>query len=406
MAPTYTDQISDVRAINQKCVRGGRVRTKMSRAHDPAVPVRPDAILRQGDICINSTGTGTIGRVGLWSDNLPGTFFADTHVTVVRPVATLVSSKFLAESFSSAEVQRLMEGTCFFGSTHQVELDKSSLLSLDLLIPPLGEQQKIAVILSSLDNAIESTQTVIEQLEVVKRALLAELLTRGIPEQHGRFRLTGIGLVPEDWRIGPLSDIVEAIDSGWSPRCESMPAAPDEWGILKVSAVSWGEFRPNENKRLPDRLAPRPELEVKFGDVLVSRANTPELVGRAVLVESTRPRLMLSDKLLRLRPRVAVATNAFLQLVLSAETTRAQMAEAATGSSRSMKNISQTKLNGVLVAVPSRKEQEQITEMISRARARERAERDYLASLVWLKSSLLSTLLSGDVRVIPNEGPS
>ncbi|HEV3190162.1 MAG TPA: hypothetical protein VGY54_06670, partial [Polyangiaceae bacterium] len=104
MAPTYTDQISDVRAINQKCVRGGRVRTKMSRAHDPAVPVRPDAILRQGDICINSTGTGTIGRVGLWSDNLPGTFFADTHVTVVRPVATLVSSKFLAESFSSAEV--------------------------------------------------------------------------------------------------------------------------------------------------------------------------------------------------------------------------------------------------------------------------------------------------------------
>ena len=66
--------------------------------------------------------------------------------------------------------------------------------------PPLPEQRKIAAILSSVDDAIEKTQAVIDQVQVVKKGLMQELLTRGIPGRHTRFKKTEIGEIPEEWR--------------------------------------------------------------------------------------------------------------------------------------------------------------------------------------------------------------
>ena len=63
--------------------------------------------------------------------------------------------------------------------------------------PPLPEQRKIAAILSSVDDAIEKTQAVIDQLQVVKRGLMQELLTRGLPGRHTQFKPTEIGNVPK-----------------------------------------------------------------------------------------------------------------------------------------------------------------------------------------------------------------
>ena len=71
-------------------------------------------------------------------------------------------------------------------------------------VPPLPEQRKIAAILSSLDDAIEKTQAVIDQVQVVKRGLMQELLTRGLPGRYTRFKQTEIGEIPEEWDFLPL----------------------------------------------------------------------------------------------------------------------------------------------------------------------------------------------------------
>ena len=68
-------------------------------------------------------------------------------------------------------------------------------------LPPLPEQHKIAAILSSVDHAIEKTQAVIDQVQVVKRGLMQELLTRGLPGRHTRFKQTEIGEIPEDVEV-------------------------------------------------------------------------------------------------------------------------------------------------------------------------------------------------------------
>lgn len=282
-------------------------------------------------------------------------------------------------------------------------LNREDAYALTFGLPPLGEQKKIAAILSSVDEAIEATQAVVDQLQIVKNAMMAELLTRGLPGRHMRFKQTEIGEVPEAWQVAPLGSLLKGIDAGWSPLCDSVPATEGEWGVLKVSAVSWGEFRPNENKRLPAHLEARPQVEVRSGDLLVSRANTPELVGRCVLVRETRSRLMLSDKLMRLRMNHAMASAGFLRLVMETPATRQQIEDSATGSSRSMKNISQEKLRSILLPQPPVEEQEGIARSFDLIAERAIAEDSTLAELRRLKTALMSVLLTGEVRVKPDD---
>ena len=81
------------------------------------------------------------------------------------------------------------------------------------------------------------------------------------------------------------------------------PLPLDEWGVIKVSAMTWGEFRETENKTVLEGRAVDPRMEIHPGDLLVSRANTVDYVGAVVMVHECRPRLLLSDKSLRLYPR-------------------------------------------------------------------------------------------------------
>ena len=84
-----------------------------------------------------------------------------------------------------------------------------TLSGLVLHHPPLPEQRKIAAVLSSVDSAIEKTQAVLDQVQVVKLGLMQELLTRGLPRRHTRFKQTEIGEVPETWVCTILGNVLE-----------------------------------------------------------------------------------------------------------------------------------------------------------------------------------------------------
>jgi type I restriction enzyme, S subunit len=143
------------------------------------------------------------------------------------------------------------------------------------------------------------------------------------------------------------------IEAGISPQCPNRPSSPLEWGVLKLSSISWGEFQPDENKVLPAGFEPDPRLEVRIGDVLISRGNVPALVGRTAYVWQTRPRLILSDITLRLVPNKSLVEPRFLNLVLGSDSCRRQIVRWATGSSLSMVTISRKTLRKVIVPQPA-----------------------------------------------------
>ncbi len=195
-----------------------------------------------------------------------------------------------------------------------------------------------------------------------------------------------------------LGSLLNGIDAGWSPQCETRVAEPHEWGVLKVSAVSSGKYLETENKALPKELPPRPAAEVLAGDILLARANgVLELVGRTVFVHESRERLMLSDKIMRLRPSARI-TGLFMHYSMNACTARDQILELTGGSH--MRNISQDALRRVLLPVPSRSEQEEISSQLAAIELVARCEDRTLHSVRSVKESLSSSLLSGEIRVV------
>ncbi|MEG5801421.1 restriction endonuclease subunit S [Enterobacter hormaechei] len=172
--------------------------------------------------------------------------------------------------------------------------------------------------------------------------------------------------LPNGWRWVLLEDLLSDSESGWSPKCEAEPRREGEWGVLKVSAVTWGVFDPNENKRLPLSLEARTECEVRPGDFILSRANTAELVARSVCAPDDCPeKLLMSDKIVRLN-FLDNALKAWVNLVNNSDIARVYYKERATGTSDSMRNVSRQVIHELPIPLPSLRVQERILFTLSR----------------------------------------
>jgi type I restriction enzyme S subunit len=166
--------------------------------------------------------------------------------------------------------------------------------------------------------------------------------------------------LPVGWATATLGNLVQASNSGWSPKTLDLPREGEEWGILKVSAVSWERFRPDANKQVLPGTQPKPQAVVKNGDFLISRANTAELVARAVIVDCDPVNLMMSDKIVRLQ-LVELCEPRYILIVNNHATfARSYYASYATGVSPSMKNVSRDVILGLPLPLPPLAEQHRI----------------------------------------------
>ena len=158
-----------------------------------------------GDVVL--TMMGSLGAATVVPDGAPAGIM-DSHLLRIQPDTSLVERGFLARVLrDSGEIKKQIlarsQGGIMSG------LNAKIVRTLEVPIPPLPEQRKIAAILSSVDDAIEKTQAVIDQVQVVKRGLMQELLTRGLPGRHARFKQTEIRGVPETWIDTVLGNVLE-----------------------------------------------------------------------------------------------------------------------------------------------------------------------------------------------------
>jgi type I restriction enzyme, S subunit len=169
--------------------------------------------------------------------------------------------------------------------------------------------------------------------------------------------------LPPGWCKVSLADLVHGIEAGKSFECEPRPARDAEWGVIKVSATTWGRFDEAENKAVPASRDFDSTKEIRQGDILLSRSNTADLVGASVLVGRCRGRLLLSDKSMRLLYSSLLDAR-WLQGALASPSARTQMSLLATGTSDSMRNISQDKALSISLALPPAQEQIQIADAL------------------------------------------
>ena len=203
--------------------------------------------------------------------------------------------------------------------------------------------------------------------------------------------------LPSGWGWVRLGEIVENMGSGWSPACnEGERSEPTQWAVLRTTAVQVNEYRPREHKVVPLKLSPRPEIEVKDGDILITRAGPMNRVGISCWVHNTPSRLMLSDKIVRFHSVADEMLPAFIVLALNAGRTKKQIEAAKTGMAASQVNISQTDLRGLWMPVCSKAEQSRIVtrveELMRACDALEAKGKLEAAQHVQLVSTLLGTL--------------
>lgn len=228
-------------------------------------------------------------------------------------------------------------------------------------------QLAISGLLVEQDADDEPVAKLLKKIQTEKAALItAGRIRREKPAAEASEKEKPFPL-PDGWQWVSMGQLVNGSEAGWSPSCDARPRREGHWGVLKVSAVSWGEFDAEANKELPLDLTPRPEYEVHEGDFLLSRANTAELVARSVVVRKCPAKLMLSDKLIRLDVSRHVDRN-FLNMANNALHSRAYYAANASGTSSSMKNVSREVVLSLPVALPPYAEQERIVKRVTELR--------------------------------------
>lgn len=276
-------------------------------------------------------------------------------------------------------------------------------------VPPVIDQKQISNYLDreteKIDALIAAKKRLLKLLAEKRRSMITYAVTHGLKDDVP-MKDSGVdwlGEVPAHWDIEYLKYNLSNIEQGWSPLSDNFPADVNEWGVLKVGAVNGWEFAPDENKRIPSDLSIPLEYEIKSGDILVSRANTTELVGSAALVKNVRSKLLLCDKLYRLILQGQRLLPEYLVFYLRSFPVRFEFERDSSGASSSMQNISQETLSNLWMAIPPVPEQQAIIEMIKTQllflKELEENSRKAIALLQERRTSLISAAVTGQICI-------
>jgi len=328
------------------------------------------------------------------TENMP-MMTIDTDIVEIDYLKKLLISKYLFKKIKNLKI---------VGSA-QKSIHERDLLKITIKLPSKNDQIKMCKIFSSLDVyhselllEFNNQQTILKKLrqQILQDAIegkltkdwrdqnsdiepACELLKRikakkeelikdkkinkqkalpAITDDEKPFEL------PETWEWCRLGEIITDTDSGWSPKCDENPAKKDSWGVLKTTAVQCMNFLPSKNKSLPSSLVERENLEVKVGDILLTRAGPSNRVGICALVRKTPSKLMLSDKIIRFHPIDTL--GGFMELFMGGRIFQGLIKNFKTGMAQSQVNISQANLKKVLIVLPSIQEQHKILKKVEK----------------------------------------
>ena len=203
--------------------------------------------------------------------------------------------------------------------------------------------------------------------------------------------------LPRSWTETTLDSLLHRIEAGLNVKCEERPPNLGEKGLVKISAVTWGQFDELQSKTLPASETPVPSNRIQPGDLLISRANTIELVGSSVIVKELQRELYLSDKVLRLV--VHEPSKRWINYALKTPALRKAIEDGSSGNQLSMRNISQEKLKALPLPLAPEAEQKRIADKLDTVLTRVDAVITRLARVAPLlkrfRQSVLAAATSG-----------
>ena len=255
------------------------------------------------------------------------------------------------------------------------EISKTIVENIEIPLPGIPEQKRIATEFEHIQGLEQGFQKQVSFFDQLVKSQFLEMFGDPMTNEMG-------------WEKVQLSTCLENIDSGRSPVCDAFARQGNWPAVLKLSAATYGFYRPEENKAMLDENLFVEDAAVRAGDLLFTRKNTPELVGMCAYVYDTPSRLMMPDLIFRLNTTNR-CNKVFLWKLINHDLFRDCIQSIATGSAKSMSNISKERLLSLKIILPPVELQEQFAAFVAQVDKSKVEIQKAIDQLEILKKSLM-----------------
>lgn len=278
-SPEYVDE-SAISVVNQACIHWDGLRLEGVKYQADSDVSSWKGLLRLGDVLINATGTGTLGRTAVFSQ--PGVHVADSHVMIVRVPRERTDERFITYLLRTPTYQGYIYSSLVAGATNQIELSREGLRATPFIVPPTAEQRAIADFLDretrKIDALAAKKRRQIELLQEKRAALISHAVTRGL-DPSAPMRDSGVpwlGEVPTHWQVKRLKNSVTRCQNGvWG---DEPTGGENDIVCIRVADFDRVRFRVSDKKLTIRSVGPaqRQGNQLDPGDLLLEKSGGGE----------------------------------------------------------------------------------------------------------------------------------
>ncbi len=318
------------------------------------------------------TCIGTIGKVAI----------NDIEVATNQQINSIIPNENIDAKYLMYQISTKKQYLNHIANAPIVPIiNKTTFSNIDIFVPSLTKQKQIAKTLDKAQELIELRKESIEKLDALAKSIFIDIF--GNPVSN-----------PMKWKAINFKSILNTIDGGWSPVCNNYPRNNNNYGILKLSALSNDIYHSSENKKMLDNTQPKMNTLVSDGDLLFSRKNTYMLVGSCAYVWNTEDNLFMPDLIFRLNTNNKV-NKVFLWKYLTNDEVKIQLRNIANGAAASMPNISKAKLLNFRILLPPMIKQESFAQKIQKIEQQKSFYQEELTKLQENFDALLAQSFKG-----------
>ena len=379
ISPKYVGR-GGVLVLNQKCIRDHEVNYIEAKRHDASVKSSlSEKLIQVGDVLVNSTGVGTLGRVAQVKEIAEPTV-VDSHITIIRPSKDIFDLYFFGWVMIAIEDLVKEMGS---GASGQTELSRAEFKQIKISYPEsFSEQQRIVKILDEVFEGVEQAKKNAEKNLKNSRELFESYLLNVF---------TNPG---DDWEMKKLGEVCEGVEYGSSAKSKEEGKVP----VLRMGNIQNGRF--DWDKLVySDTDSEIEKYLLKHNDVLFNRTNSPALVGKTAIYKSEMPAIF-AGYLIRIHRKENLLDADYLNYYLNCDIAR-DYGKTVTISSVNQANINGKKLKSYPIPVPPLKEQKIIVakfdELSEQTKKLEAIYKQKIANLDELKKSVLKKAFAGEL---------
>lgn len=341
-----------------------------------------------GDILYSKNGTIGIPKIIDWNKEF--SIFVSLCLIKMKKENSLIINKYLEQFLKSDSCMRQIRLRAKQGTVTNLHLEE--IRELVVPIPTKEEQEKIASILSTVDEQIDNTEKLIQKNQELKKGLMQQLLTNGIG--HTKFKETEIGEIPEEWDVKKVGDICEVKGGKRLPKGYQLEDEDNAFPYIRVADMYMGGIRQDDIKYVPKDIVDKiKNYKISKDDLFISVAGTLGIVGQVPYELDGANLTENADKLCNIQINklylMKVLQSNIIQSIIEAEQTKSAQPK-----------LALTRIKEFLIPVPSDIEQVMIASILVEVDEKIEEYENKKQKLEELKKGLMQQLLTGNIRVV------